>query len=93
MTQANPRSGTTTQLLTFSGKSSATALGASSPSTMWSTVMMEKAITTATEWVAKGRMPSGRKAKLPSIRRASAGSPIQPRPSDARVIPSWVAEI
>lgn len=52
MSQENPISGITTQPLTDSGKSRATALGASSPRTMWSTVMMEKAMTTATEWVA-----------------------------------------
>ena len=32
-------------------------------------------------------------AKPPWIRPASAGSPIQPSPSEARVMPSWVAEM
>ena len=38
------------------------------------------------------RQASDQPASGPSSRCAIAGSPIQPRPSDARVIPSWQAE-
>ena len=55
--------------------------------------MMLKAMTDATAWVAMVAAGSGSQAKPPSIRRASAGSPIQPRPREARVMPSWVAEM
>ncbi len=55
--------------------------------------MMMNAMTEATAWVAMAATAAGSQAKTPSIRPASAGSPIQPRPSEARVMPSWVAEM
>ena len=36
---------------------------------------------------------AGSQRKPPSISPASAGSPIQPRPREASVMPSWVAEM
>ena len=55
--------------------------------------MMMKAMTDATPWVAMVATASGSQLKPSSIRPASAGSPIQPRPREARVMPSWVAEM
>ena len=40
-----------------------------------------------------GRQAAGSQRKPPSISPASAGSPIQPRPSEASVMPSCVAEM
>ena len=56
--------------------------------------MMMNAMAEATPWVAI----VGERLGQPGERRlrsgpASAGSPIQPRPSEARVMPSWVAEM
>ena len=55
--------------------------------------MMMNAMAEATPWVAIGRSGVGSQANPPRIRPASAGSPIQPSPSEASVIPSWVAEM
>ncbi len=68
---------------------SARLLGANSPSTMCSDVMIMKEITTATECAAAVEIVSGSQARTGSIRRARAGSPIQPRASDEMVMPSW----
>ncbi len=68
-------------------------MGTSSPSTMWSTVMIAKAMAEATVWVATASSRSGSQWNRPSTTWASAGSPAQPRPREARVIPSWVAEM
>ena len=78
ITQAKPISGTTTHELTSSGKSSAIAFGTSSPRTMCSTVMMANAMPEATACVAIRSIGAGSQVKPPSIRCASAGSPIQP---------------
>ena len=55
--------------------------------------MIVKAIATAAVWLASTLNGSGSPPKIPSNRWARAGSPTQPRPSEARVIPSWVAEM
>ena len=55
--------------------------------------MRTKAIAEATPWVAMRRERLGQPAEAPATRPASAGSPIQPSPSEASVMPSWVAEI
>ena len=55
--------------------------------------MMMKAMAEATPWVATAARLGGSHLNAPPIRPASAGSPIQPRPSEASVIPSWVAEM
>lgn len=55
--------------------------------------MMAKAVAAATAWVVNSAASLGRKAKRPSRRPASAGFPIQPSPREARVMPSWVAEM
>jgi len=93
MIQANPMSGGVNQLLTVSGYTRATALGTSSPRVMCRMVMMMKAMVEATAWVVIGASAPGRDLKAPPISPASAGSPIQPRPSEVNVMPSCVAEI
>ena len=55
--------------------------------------MIVNATATATACVAIVAMAGGSHLKPPSMRWASAGSPTQPRPREARVIPSWVAEM
>jgi len=69
------------------------AFGTSSPSTMCSRVMMANETATATEWVAIALIGAGSTVKAPSMRLASAGSPIHPSASEASVMPSWVAEM
>ena len=69
------------------------ALGTSSPRMMCRTVMMMKAMADATPWVAMVAIEPGSQLKPFWMSPASAGSPIQPRPSEARVMPSWVAEM
>src|SRR5690348_2799239 len=85
--------GPATQRLSSSGWTRATALGTSSPRVMWRMVMRMKAIADATPWVAMADSGLGSHVNALPTRPASAGSPIQPRPSEARVIPSCVAEI
>ena len=55
--------------------------------------MMAKAVAAETACVVQTAASGGRNAKAPSSRPASAGLPIQPRPREARVMPSWVAEM
>ena len=55
--------------------------------------MMANATIEATVCVAIEAAASGSQEKAPSMSLASAGSPLQPRPSEARVMPSWVAEM
>ena len=55
--------------------------------------MTMKAMAEATPWVAMAASDFGSQANPPRMRPASAGSPIQPRPSEARVMPSCVAEM
>ena len=55
--------------------------------------MMMKAMMDATAWVAITAAWAGSQANAPSITWASAGSPIQPSPREASVIPSCVAEM
>ena len=60
---------------------------------MCSVVMTVKAMATATAWaLICGQMP-GSQLKAGSIRRARAGSPIQPSARLASVMPSCVAAI
>jgi hypothetical protein len=74
-----------------SGCCSATVFGASSPSTMCSAVMIENEMTTAIVCavIVETYDPSARNGG--SMKAASAGSPTQPRPRLAMVMPSWVA--
>jgi len=60
---------------------------------MCSIEMIMKAMADATPWVAMAANGDGSQVNPSRIRPASAGSPIQPRPSDVSVIPSWVAEM
>src|SRR5215213_8277014 len=62
--------------------------GACSPSTICSEVMIEKAMKKAMPC----RHASEKPDNEPSSSRAIAGSPIQPRASEASVIPSWQAD-
>jgi len=55
--------------------------------------MMTNATTEATPWVAIAASELGSQANAPPMSPASAGSPTQPSPSEARVIPSCVAEM
>ena len=55
--------------------------------------MMMNATAEATPCVAMVESGVGSQANPPRIRPASAGSPIQPSPSEASVIPSWVVEM
>ncbi len=68
----------------------ATLLGASSPKTMCNSVMMAKATAAVIASAARTGRPS--RIAAGSIRWAKAGSPIQPKASDASVMPSWVAD-
>jgi hypothetical protein len=83
--------GLTTRSAVFSERSSATVFGASSPSTMCSAVTIANAIATAMLWAVVSAIPSGRKESAGWSVSAIAGSPIQPRPMLAIVMPSWVA--
>jgi hypothetical protein len=53
--------------------------------------MTEKANAKEIPWMASGEVTPSSSNKGPS-RLANAGSPIQPRPSEASVIPSWQAD-
>ena len=83
--------GLTTHSAVASARSSAMVFGASSPSTMCRAVMMANAIATAMLCAVVSAMAAGRNASAGWISEASAGSPIQPRPRLAIVMPSWVA--
>ncbi len=53
--------------------------------------MMKKAVKKAMPWTSAGvSMPA--MASSGSSRCANAGSPTQPSPSEARVMPSWQAD-
>ncbi len=69
----------------------ATVFGASSPSTMWSVVMVAKATATAMECAVGARSATGSLPSSGSITDAMAGSPIHPRPRLDIVIASCVA--
>src|SRR5262245_10620365 len=86
----NSQSGRTTASAVRSLRCNARLFGINSPSTIWSAVMMLKAITTAMTCApASANRPNPKRRG--SMRRASAGSPIQPRPSEEMVMPSWQA--
>ena len=55
--------------------------------------MIAKAMIDATVWVAIVAAASGSQENPPSMSSARAGSPLQPRPREASVMPSWVAEM
>lgn len=76
---------------TDSGSRIASDLGASSPTTMCRNEITEKATTKDTPWISSSEV-TPRKANTGSSRLAKAGSPTQPRPSEARVMPSWQAD-
>jgi len=65
--------------------------GASSPRTTCKKVMMAKATPAATECTNASSQGAGRASSNGVSSQAKAGSPIQPRPRLARVMPSWVA--
>ena len=87
----NRRVGVATSSAVPSGFCRATVLGASSPKTMCSAVMKANAIATAAECDPACAQGAGTPCSVGSISRAMAGSPIQPRPRLAMVIPSCVA--
>ena len=58
---------------------------------MCSAVMIANAMATAIVCAVVAAIKSGRKRSGGSTIDASAGSPIQPRPMLAMVMPSWVA--
>jgi hypothetical protein len=60
---------------------------------MCKTVMMMNAMADATPWVAIVAREWGSQLNPFWISPARAGSPIQPSPREARVMPSWVAEM
>jgi hypothetical protein len=94
MSRENCISGHATHLLTSSGRDSASALGASSPSTMCKKVMMANAVTMAAPlWTAADDASTPARRRPASTSDASAGSPTQPSASDANVMPSWVPEM
>ena len=84
--------GLTTSSAVASARSSAIVFGASSPSTMWSAVMIANAMRDG-DAVRGGRGDGGRQDVERAARssEASAGSPIQPSPMLAIVMPSCVA--
>ena len=84
-------SGLTSQMAVVSARSSAIHFGVSSPKTISTPVMMVNAIATAMECAVAAASRAGRKATDGSMSDARAGSPIQPRPRLAIVMPSCVA--
>ncbi len=68
--------------------------GASSPTTMCRKVMIANATATEMVWLTPLAIAGSgsTRSRSGSMKWAKAGSPIQPRPSEARVIPNWVAE-
>ncbi len=87
----NSSVGLATSSETISGCCRATDLGASSPSTMCSAVMIENDSTTLMVWAMPTASRSPNSAKTGSNSFASAGSPIQPRARLEIVMPSCVA--
>src|SRR5262249_40422437 len=74
-----------------SGRWRAIPFGASSPSTMWSAVMIVNPTEMAIAWAVAGANRPTRGCSTGSIVRASAGSPNQPNARDGIVLPSWHA--
>lgn len=68
----------------------ASDLGMSSPTTMCKAVMMMKPMATAMAEMAASGSPKAASAGWMSAE--TAGSPNQPRASDASVMPSWQAD-
>ena len=87
-TRRNSSVGFATMSDVCSGYCSAIVFGASSPSTMWSAVMMLNAIAKAMVWEVATEIGVGNECNNGSSIDASAGSPIQPRPRLAIVMPS-----
>ncbi len=83
--------GLTTHIAVASGRSRAMVFGASSPSTMCSAVMIANEMATAMVCAVVSARPAGSASNPGSMIDASAGSPIQPSPMLAIVMPSWVA--
>jgi hypothetical protein len=65
-------------------------LGASSPKTTCKKVIVPKAAAKAMTWMVPSGTPSGSSSGW--RKWAKAGSPIQPRPSEEIVMPSWLTE-
>ena len=87
----NSSSGLTTHIAVISDRSSAIHFGVSSPKTISTAVIVVNAIATAMVCAVAAATYGGRNSIGRSIIDASAGSPIQPRPRLAIVIPSCVA--
>jgi hypothetical protein len=64
-------------------------LGTCSPTTMWSEEKIRKPIANETVCSRASGMPAATKSGSSS--EATNGSPTQPRPSEAMVMPSWQA--
>lgn len=85
ISQEKSTSGRTTHMLTRSGRTSASDLGASSPSTMCRKVITAKATPIAAALCVTASPAGSPTAASPwSMSAASAGSPIQPSASEAR---------
>ena len=65
----------------------AKVFGTCSPMTMWSEEKTRKPIRKAIRWMVSSGMPSGASSGVTMA--ATVGSPTQPRPSEAMVMPSW----
>ena len=94
-TRMNSSVGRATMSDVRSGCCSATVFGASSPSTMWSAVMIANAMVKAIECARRGGHAVAARARpnRGSSRTARAGSPIHPSPRLVIVMPSCVAAI
>ena len=79
-TRMNSSVGRATMSEVRSGYCSATVFGASSPSTMWSAVMIANAMVKAIECAVATAIRSPQDARTRLDHAASAGSPIHPRP-------------
>jgi len=91
--RANTSSGGMKISATVSVRCSATAFGASSPSTTCRYVIARNASAIATPCATTALQGTG-SARMSGVRsRATTGSPIQPKPRLASVTPSWVAAI
>src|SRR5690606_31992379 len=92
-TREKTMSGPAVHIETDSGNSSASDLGASSPSTMCRIVMNVNAMTVATTCVATALNGGGRPSNSVMTMAAMVDSPTQPSASDASVMPSCVPEM
>ena len=90
MTRWKISMGSATLSMIFSTFWMAIVFGVSSPSTMCIPVMMEKASASEIVWPTTSSRPTA--CVIGRISVATAGSPTQPRPSEASVMPSCVTE-